>query len=127
MMESLARTALLEDLSNVDDVTSDAPIPADITTSLTLTARHPGVSAGLDVAALVFCLADPTINIEFLIQDGSDVEAGEPLAKVHGPAPDPRSLPARSRSTCQDSDPAGQHQRSIGMPTMLPHSVQDPS
>jgi hypothetical protein len=38
--------ALLEDLGQAGDLTSDALIPSDLTAGLTLTTRQPGVVAG---------------------------------------------------------------------------------
>lgn len=85
-IESIARTALLEDLGRAGDLTSDAIIPPDLVASLALAARQPGVVAGLDVAALAFRLVDPAIRIEFHRADGSDVAAGDTIATVSGRA-----------------------------------------
>src|SRR3954453_20772519 len=95
MIEPIVRAALLEDLGRAGDLTSDAIIPSELTTSLTLAARQPGVVAGLDVAALAFRLVDPTIDMKIQRPDGSGVAAGETIATVSGRA---RSLLTAERT-----------------------------
>lgn len=86
LVEPIVRTALLEDLGQAGDLTSDAIIPSDLAAGLTLTTRQPGVVAGLDVAALAFRLVDPSIEMEVHHPDGSKLAAGEAIATVRGPA-----------------------------------------
>lgn len=86
MIEPIVRTALLEDFGRAGDLTSDALIPAELSSTLTLAARQPGVIAGLDVAAISFHLVDPTINFKALQPDGSKVAAGDAIATISGPA-----------------------------------------
>jgi nicotinate-nucleotide pyrophosphorylase (carboxylating) len=86
MIEPIVRAALLEDLGRAGDLTSDAIIPSELSTSLTLAARQPGVVAGLDVAALAFRLVDPTIDMKIQRPDGSGVAAGETIATLSGRA-----------------------------------------
>lgn len=86
LVEPIVRAALLEDLGQAGDLTSDAIIPSDLVAGLTLTTRQPGVVAGLDVAALAFRLVDPSIEIEFSRPDGSKLASGEAIASVRGPA-----------------------------------------
>lgn len=86
LVEPIVRTALLEDLGQAGDLTSDAIIPSDLAAGLTLTTRQRGVVAGLDVAALAFRLVDPSIEMEVHHPDGSKLAAGEAIATVRGPA-----------------------------------------
>lgn len=86
MIEPIVRTALMEDFGRAGDLTSDALIPTDLSATLTLAARQPGVIAGLDVAALAFRLVDPASDLKVLRPDGSRVAAGEAIATVSGPA-----------------------------------------
>jgi nicotinate-nucleotide pyrophosphorylase (carboxylating) len=95
MIEPIVRAALLEDLGQAGDLTSDAIIPSDLMTSLTLAARQPGVIAGLDIAALAFRLVDPAIEMKIERPDGSGVVAGDTVATVSGCA---RSLLAVERT-----------------------------
>jgi nicotinate-nucleotide pyrophosphorylase (carboxylating) len=49
-------------------------------------ARQPGVVAGLDLAILAYELIDPRIAVEVEKPDGSRIEAGDVIARVHGPS-----------------------------------------
>lgn len=86
LVEPLVRATLLEDLGRAGDVTSDALAPAELTMRATLTARQPGVIAGLDIARLAFTLIDPRIEMRAGCADGAAVVAGDVLARVEGPA-----------------------------------------
>ena len=86
LYEPLVRTALAEDLGRAGDITSTAVIPAELVATLTLTARRPGVVAGLDVAGLAFRLVDPAITLTVERPDGRDVTEGAVIASVTGPA-----------------------------------------
>ncbi|WP_149764524.1 carboxylating nicotinate-nucleotide diphosphorylase [Neomesorhizobium albiziae] len=86
VIEPIVRSALLEDLGRGGDLTSDAVIPYDCSATLVLKARQAGVVAGLDLVAFAFLLVDPAIDMQIRRPDGSDVVAGETIAKVCGPA-----------------------------------------
>jgi nicotinate-nucleotide pyrophosphorylase (carboxylating) len=86
MIEPLVRAALLEDLGRAGDLTSDAIAPPDLVARATLTARKPGVVAGLDLAALAFRLLDERIDISRERGDGEKIAPGETVAVVRGPA-----------------------------------------
>ncbi|MEI9411554.1 MULTISPECIES: carboxylating nicotinate-nucleotide diphosphorylase [unclassified Mesorhizobium] len=95
VIEPIVRNALLEDLGQAGDLTSDAIIPHDREAKLELKARDVGVVAGLDLAAFAFMLMDPTIDMRIWRPDGSDVAAGETIAQLCGPA---RGLLAAERT-----------------------------
>ncbi|CEJ12194.1 putative nicotinate-nucleotide pyrophosphorylase [carboxylating] [bacterium YEK0313] len=86
LYEPLVRTALAEDLGRAGDITSTAVIPAELSATLTLTARRPGVVAGLDAATLAFRLVDPAITLSVQRSDGQEVAEGAVIATVTGPA-----------------------------------------
>jgi len=86
MIEPLVRSALLEDLGRAGDLTTDAIVPADVHAKAVLSARQPGVVAGLDLALLAFRLIDPTIKIEVHRPDGSRVAPDDDIATLEGPA-----------------------------------------
>jgi nicotinate-nucleotide pyrophosphorylase (carboxylating) len=86
MLEPLARAALLEDLGRAGDVTTDAIVPPGLGARVALTARQPGVVAGLDLALLAFRLIEPGIAAEVARPDGSRVARGEVIATLSGPA-----------------------------------------
>lgn len=52
-----------------------------------MNAREPIVAFGVDIAAAVFALVDPAIEVEVRWPDGSRVERGAVLAVARGPAP----------------------------------------
>ncbi|HEY3718719.1 MAG TPA: carboxylating nicotinate-nucleotide diphosphorylase [Roseiarcus sp.] len=86
IVEPLVRAALAEDLGRAGDITTDAIVPAGLTTSTALVSRQDGVVAGLDLAALAFLLIDPAIEIRERLGDGARVAPGVEIASVRGPA-----------------------------------------
>ncbi|RWM45569.1 carboxylating nicotinate-nucleotide diphosphorylase [Mesorhizobium sp.] len=86
MVEPLVRAALLEDLGRAGDLTTDAIVPQELRATTVLSAREPGVVAGLDLAMLAFRLIDPDVKISVERADGSKVGQGEIIASVTGSA-----------------------------------------
>jgi nicotinate-nucleotide pyrophosphorylase (carboxylating) len=86
MIEPLVRAALLEDLGRAGDITTDALVPAETRAETVLTARQPGVVAGLDLALMAFRLIDPSIRVEVERPDGSHLAPGDVIARIAGPA-----------------------------------------
>ncbi|QND62192.1 carboxylating nicotinate-nucleotide diphosphorylase (plasmid) [Mesorhizobium sp. AR07] len=95
LIEPIVRGALLEDLGRCGDLTSDAVIPHDCIATLVLKSRQAGIVAGLDLVAYAFLLVEPAIDMHIWRPDGSDVGAGETIAKLCGPA---RGLLAAERT-----------------------------
>ena len=86
MIEPLVRAALIEDLGRAGDLTSDAIAPADLIATAALTARQPGVVAGLDLAALAFRLIDDRVEMSRHRQDGDRIAPNDIIAVIRGPA-----------------------------------------
>ena len=86
IIEPVVRAALLEDLGRAGDITTDAVVPAEATVEAVITARQPGVLAGLDAALLDFELLDPALRIERLCEDGTRISRGETVAQISGRA-----------------------------------------
>jgi nicotinate-nucleotide pyrophosphorylase (carboxylating) len=86
IFEQLVRTALLEDLGQAGDITGDAIVSADRSATLALTARQPGIIAGLDIVRFVFQLLAPGVDLRVERPDGSHVSPGQTIATVDGPA-----------------------------------------
>lgn len=84
---SMVRMTISEDLMGGVDVTSTATIPAEQRSSATFGAREAGVVAGLAVAAAVIetVCGDAASDVEFLVSDGSPVDAGTEVARVTAP------------------------------------------
>ncbi|MFZ0428238.1 MAG: carboxylating nicotinate-nucleotide diphosphorylase [Acidobacteriota bacterium] len=95
LYEDLVRKALLEDLGRVGDLTSDSIIPLGARARGNLITREAGCVAGLLVSTLAFPIMDPEVRIEYHVQDGDRVSAGQALATVEGEA---RSLLSAERS-----------------------------
>jgi len=85
MLEPLVRAALLEDLGRAGDVTTDAIVPASAHAETALTARQPGIVAGLDLAAMAFRLVEPAIEIRIERPDGTRLAPGDRVATLSGP------------------------------------------
>ncbi len=82
----LIELAIAEDIGP-GDATSNATLDADTTLTGCITAKAPGVIAGLPVAERVFEHVDPEIRFAPRVHDGQEVVAGEIVAEVSGPAP----------------------------------------
>ena len=86
MLAPLVRMALQEDLGRAGDLTTDAIVPQGATATLRLVAREAGVLAGLDLARLAFGLMDADTRFERVLADGSALQPGAEIARIHGPA-----------------------------------------
>jgi len=86
LIEPAVRQALLEDLGRAGDITTEATVAADATAHAVLAARENGRIAGLDFVSTAFRLLDPKIRMTVRAPDGCDVEGGETVALVDGPA-----------------------------------------
>ncbi|MGE0549631.1 MAG: carboxylating nicotinate-nucleotide diphosphorylase [Kofleriaceae bacterium] len=82
----LIELALDEDLGR-GDITSQVTLGRDGRTVVAdMSAREPIVAFGLDVAAAVFALLDPRIELDPQIKDGTRIDRGGVLMTVRGPA-----------------------------------------
>lgn len=86
LWEPLLRSALAEDLGRAGDLTSEATLPSDLPARARFSARRSGRVAGLPLALAAFELLASDFRFEVLASDGCDVEPGETLATVEGPA-----------------------------------------
>ena len=76
-------SALAEDVG-MGDPTTDILIDRYLSGRAEMTAREPGVLAGIEVAAAVFRRLDPNLEVEIVTEDGSSVTPGDRLATVTG-------------------------------------------
>lgn len=86
IIEPAVRAALLEDFGRGGDLTTEATIPVSATAHGIIAAREAGRIAGLDLAVTAFRLLDPKITITIRTPDGANVERGDTVAVVDGPA-----------------------------------------
>jgi len=76
--------ALAEDVASGDPTTA-ALIPPHLEGTARLTAREPGVLAGIRVALAVFVRLDPAIETTAVLLDGDRLEKGVVVGTVRGP------------------------------------------
>lgn len=77
--------ALAEDVGS-GDVTCQFFTPIEARAVAFVAVRSDGVVSGVELAARVFSVVDPDLEVEILIQDGSRVAAGALLIRVEGMA-----------------------------------------
>jgi nicotinate-nucleotide pyrophosphorylase (carboxylating) len=78
--------ALEEDLGLAGDLTSQATLPHEASASATLSAREPGIIAGLALAEAAFRLIGDGLTFEPAVHDGDRVDKGAIVARVWGNA-----------------------------------------
>jgi nicotinate-nucleotide pyrophosphorylase (carboxylating) len=83
-LDAIVGAALDEDAGR-GDVTTAALLPTDLAGRALLLVKEAGVLAGIEVAGHVFRKADPSLEIEILIEDGLAVQPGDIIAAVTGP------------------------------------------
>ena len=83
-LATLIKSALLEDLGESGDITSQAIFSKNDTITATLTARENGIIAGLEIAAQVFTTIDPTLTITKHVKDGENVRSNQKIITVTG-------------------------------------------
>ncbi len=86
LVDAAVTAALAEDLGLAGDLTSQAVLSPGATASATLSAREPGVIAGLDLARAAFRLIGDGVDFVTHVRDGDRVTAGQSVADVYGPA-----------------------------------------
>jgi len=96
LVEDVVRRALAEDLGLAGDLTSQATIPSGAVATATLSAREPGVIAGLPLALEVFRQLGDAVSFDPQLADGDRVTKGDIVAVVSGNA---RQLLAGERTT----------------------------
>ncbi|MEZ5814900.1 MAG: carboxylating nicotinate-nucleotide diphosphorylase [Alphaproteobacteria bacterium] len=85
-IEEQVKAALKEDLGHGFDITSNLLIPAGAQAKGVLRARESGRLAGLIVALSTFSLTDVDFDMTVMAEDGADLEAGDVIAEITGPA-----------------------------------------
>jgi nicotinate-nucleotide pyrophosphorylase (carboxylating) len=83
-LKLLVQRALLEDLADAGDVTSNHILGAGQRTTAEILAKSAGILAGRPVADAVFHKMDETLEINWLLEDGAKLEPGTVVAEVAG-------------------------------------------
>jgi nicotinate-nucleotide pyrophosphorylase (carboxylating) len=81
--DAVAR-ALTEELGPAGDITS-ALLPETATAAGAITARAPGVVAGIPCVTEVYAQIDPAVRVDVVHDDGDDLTTGAVVARVTGP------------------------------------------
>ena len=83
LIDSLIDLAFAEDIGDGDHTTLCC-IPADAMGKSRLLIKEAGVLAGVEVANEIFHRFDPTMKVEVLIEDGTEVKPGDVAMVVEG-------------------------------------------
>jgi nicotinate-nucleotide pyrophosphorylase (carboxylating) len=94
-LESFVRTTLAEDLGDFGDITAKAVIPADARFTGVMESRDAITVAGLPLAEAIFRALDPDVEVQILVEEGTQVAAGAALMRLSGNA---RALLTAERS-----------------------------
>jgi len=81
----IVQTALTEDIGP-GDITSDSTVPAAALADGWLIAKADGIACGLWLVEMVFQQVDSAIKVSELVEEASQVERGDRLGRVSGPA-----------------------------------------
>ena len=89
----LIRLALREDIGTDDistgrDCTTDAIVPADVPAAYQFVSRQPGIVCGVAITKLIIENFAPSIELTVSVEDGQQVDAGDAIATLRGPAHD---------------------------------------
>jgi len=82
-VDNIIKTALFEDINYIDS-TADLLIPENSYSDAYLMAKADGVVCGSEVAARVFTILDPSIDVKFLVNEGERVSKGQKIATING-------------------------------------------
>lgn len=82
-VDPLILGALKEDITS-EDVSTNSVMPHPQAGAVDLICKQDGIICGLQVFERVFTLLDEDTKVEFFVQDGEEVKAGQLMAKVHG-------------------------------------------
>lgn len=86
LVDRAVSAALEEDLGLAGDLTSQATLAPDARAMAVLSAREPGVIAGLDLAEAAFRLVGDGVSFVRKVNDGDRVDAWGVVAEISGPA-----------------------------------------
>ena len=82
-VDPLILGALKEDITS-ENVSTNSVMPHPQAGEVDLICKQDGIICGLQVFERVFTLLDESTKVQFFVQDGEAVKAGQLMAKVHG-------------------------------------------
>lgn len=86
LIEEAVRAALLEDLGDAGDITTNSTIPTDATATAIMSTREDGILSGMDLARATFAAMDKTVDFKTLANDTTRISAGTKVAEISGNA-----------------------------------------
>ena len=86
LIKKSVHAALLEDLGDAGDITSNSTIPIDATAFAALVAREDGILSGMALAQTAFTIMDNTVDFKQLAADSCRISAGTKVAQIGGNA-----------------------------------------
>jgi len=86
LIDKIINNAMMEDIGSIGDVTTNIICESGSRIRADIVARKPGTISGLDIAARVFKLLDPLIEITFGANDSDVVDCITPLICLNGDA-----------------------------------------
>ncbi len=84
-IEKLILTAIAEDI-RTGDITTNTLISETTETGARIIMKEAGVAAGLPFLPILFSKIDPSVEVSFVVQEGSYQKAGTIIAALRGPA-----------------------------------------
>lgn len=82
-IDDIIKTALSEDINYIDS-TADLLIPDNSYSDAYFMAKADGVLCGSEIAARVFTMLEPSIDVKFLVSEGERVSKGQKIATING-------------------------------------------
>lgn len=82
-VDPLILSALKEDVTS-EDVSTNSVMPENVQGSVDLICKEEGIICGLQVFERTFKLLDDEIKVEFFVEDGDFVSAGQQMGRVTG-------------------------------------------
>lgn len=82
-VDDVIKNAIKEDINYIDEATAFV-IPEDSVTSARFVSKADGVLCGIEIAARVFTLLDPKVEVELLKKDGDKIKKGDLIARFKG-------------------------------------------
>lgn len=82
-VDDIIKNAIKEDINYIDEATAFV-IPEDSVTSARFVSKADGVLCGIEIAARVFTLLDPKVEVELLKKDGDEIKKGDLIARFKG-------------------------------------------
>lgn len=82
-VDDVIKNAIKEDINYIDEATAFV-IPDDSVTSARFVSKADGVLCGIEIAARVFTLLDPKVEVELLKKDGDEIKKGDLIARFKG-------------------------------------------